>query len=148
MPSGPPIVFLHSGWGYEIYPFDRQSPAFAPRHRIVMSRPVGIWASAAIESLPSDFHQRAADETRTVIDALGLERPIVWGHSDGAIIALLLALATPQRGRGVIAEATHFYERKPRSPRVLRIDGREPASARRQRDNRARARPWRALAAR
>ena len=22
--NGPPIVFLHSGWGYGIYPFDQQ----------------------------------------------------------------------------------------------------------------------------
>ncbi len=112
---GPPIVFLHSGWGYEIYPFDRQLPAFAPRHRIVCPDRSGYGRSTAIESLPPDFHLRAADETRTLIDALGLERPIVWGHSDGAIIALLLALGTSQIVAGVIAEATHFYKRKPQS---------------------------------
>ena len=39
----------------------------------------------------------------------------MWGHSDGAIIALLLALGTPHMVAGVIAEATHFYKRKPRS---------------------------------
>jgi pimeloyl-ACP methyl ester carboxylesterase len=65
--------------------------------------------------LPPDFHGRAAEETRALIAALGLERPIVWGHSDGAIIALLIALATPTFVKGVIAEATHFYRRKPRS---------------------------------
>jgi pimeloyl-ACP methyl ester carboxylesterase len=113
--AGPPIVFLHSGWGYEIYPFDRQMAAFAPSHRVVMPDRSGYGQSTAIDALPSDFHHRAADETRAVIEALGLERPVLWGHSDGAIIALLLALATPGQVRAVIAEATHFYRRKPRS---------------------------------
>ena len=112
---GPPIVFLHSGWGYEIYPFDRQSAAFGTQHRIVIPDRSGYGKSTPIESLPPDFHQRAADETLALIDALELERPIVWGHSDGAIIALLLALGTPRAVAGVIAEATHFYKRKPRS---------------------------------
>ena len=113
--AGPPIVFLHSGWGYEIYPFDRQAAAFAPSHRVVLPDRSGYGQSTAIAALPSDFHHRAADETRAVIEALGLERPVLWGHSDGAIIALLLALETPGQVRGVVAEATHFYRRKPRS---------------------------------
>jgi len=113
--AGPPIVFLHSGWGYEIYPFDRQAAAFEPCHRIVAPDRSGYGKSTAIESLPPDFHARAADETRAVIEALGLQRPVVWGHSDGAIIGLLLALRAPAIVRGVIAEATHFYRRKPRS---------------------------------
>jgi pimeloyl-ACP methyl ester carboxylesterase len=113
--SRSPIVFLHSGWGYEIYPFDRQLAAFTPRHHVVMPDRSGYGQSTAIDALPSDFHHRAADETRAVIEALGLERPVLWGHSDGAIIALLLALATPGQVRSVIAEATHFYRRKPRS---------------------------------
>jgi pimeloyl-ACP methyl ester carboxylesterase len=57
----------------------------------------GYGQSAAIDALPSDFHRRAADETRAVIEGLGLERPVLWGHSDGAIIALLLARARPGR---------------------------------------------------
>jgi pimeloyl-ACP methyl ester carboxylesterase len=55
------------------------------------------------------------EETRAVIDAIGLERPILWGHSDGAIIALLLGLTAPDRLAGVIVEATHYFKRKPGS---------------------------------
>jgi len=113
--SRAPIVFMHSGWGYEIYPFDRQLATFASSHRVVMPDRSGYGQSTSIDTLPSDFHHRAADETRTVLEALGLERPVLWGHSDGAIIALLLALESPDRVSGVIAEATHFYRRKPRS---------------------------------
>ena len=110
-----PIVFLHGGWGYDMYPFDRQSAAFAGSHRVVIPDRTGYGDSPAIESLPADFHERAVDETRAVLDALALASPVVWGHSDGAIIALRLALQHPDRVSAVVAEATHFYRRKPGS---------------------------------
>jgi pimeloyl-ACP methyl ester carboxylesterase len=113
--AGSPIVILHGGWGYDVYPFDRQIAAFAPSHRIVIPDRSGYGGSSPLDALPTDFHQRAADETRAVIDALGLERPIVWGHSDGAIVALLMGLDAPERMSGAIVEATHFFKQKPGS---------------------------------
>jgi pimeloyl-ACP methyl ester carboxylesterase len=62
-----------------------------------------------------DFHRRAGEETSAVIDALGLGRPVVWGHSDGAVIALLMVLAQPDRLAGLVVEATHFFRDKPAS---------------------------------
>jgi len=108
-------VFLHGGWGYELYPFDRQIDGLAPHHRIVIPDRSGYGGSGTIDDLPTDFHHRAMEETRAVIDALRLERPVLWGHSDGAIIALLFGLAAPDRIAGVIAEATHVFKRKPAS---------------------------------
>jgi pimeloyl-ACP methyl ester carboxylesterase len=113
--AGRPIVFLHGGWGYEIYPIERQADALASQCRIVIPDRSGYGSSGSIETLPADFHHRAVEETRAVIDALGLERPILWGHSDGAIIALLFALAAPDRIAGVVAEATHYFKCKPGS---------------------------------
>jgi pimeloyl-ACP methyl ester carboxylesterase len=113
--GGTPLVVLHGGWGYDKYPFDAQIEAFGTRRRIVIPDRSGYGASTPIELLPADFHDRATEETRIVLDALGLVRPILWGHSDGAIIALRLGLAAPDRVSGIIAEATHFYRRKPRS---------------------------------
>jgi len=112
---GSPIVFLHGGWGYDMYPFDRQIATLASRRRLVIPDRSGYGRSPSIDALPADFHRRAADETRAVIEALGLERPMLWGHSDGAIIALRLALAMPDRVSAVIAEASHYFRRKPRS---------------------------------
>lgn len=112
---GPPIVFLHSGWGYRVYPFDRGTDAFAETRRIVAPDRSGYGQSTPIDALTTDFHMRAMHETRSVIDALDLERPVVWGHSDGAIIALLLALDAPDRIGAAIVEAAHFYKTKPRS---------------------------------
>jgi pimeloyl-ACP methyl ester carboxylesterase len=112
---GQPVVLLHGGWGYEIYPFDRQIAALSAEHRVVIPDRSGYGGSPPIDGLPEDFHRRAADETRAVLDRLGLVRPILWGHSDGAIVALLLGLADRGRVAGAIVEATHFYKDKPAS---------------------------------
>lgn len=113
--KGAPLVFLHGGWGYEAYPFDRQIAELASTCRIVIPDRTGYGGSARIERLENDFHKRAAVETRAVIDMLGLERPVLWGHIDGAVIAVLVALADPDCVRGTILEATHFSGRKPAS---------------------------------
>jgi len=62
-----------------------------------------------------DFHHRAAVETALLLDALDIESPVVWGHSDGAVIAALLALLDRRPVRGLILEAFHFFRAKPRS---------------------------------
>src|SRR4051794_20671335 len=106
---------LHGGWGHEIYPFDRQAAALAPAHRVVVPDRTGYGGSGRLDRLPTDFHTRAAAETFAVIDALRLDRPVVWGHSDGAVIALLMGLAHPDRLAGIIVEAAHFFRGKPAS---------------------------------
>jgi pimeloyl-ACP methyl ester carboxylesterase len=126
--QGSPIVILHGGWGYDMYPFDRQIAALAFRHRFVIPDRSGYGESPSIDALPSDFHRRACDETRLVLDALGLDRPVVWGHSDGAIIALRLALEAPDRVSAVVAEASHYFRRKARSRRFFEAVIANPAS--------------------
>ena len=126
--AGVPLVFLHGGWGYDVYPFDRQIAALSSHYHIVIPDRSGYGGSTAIEKLPTDFHQRAAAETLAVIDARGLERPRLWGHSDGAIIALLVGLAAPDRIAGAIVEATHYFKRKPRSRAFFENIGAAPRS--------------------
>jgi pimeloyl-ACP methyl ester carboxylesterase len=105
---------LHGGWGAVIYPFDRQIAAFEHLRVIVPDR-TGYGTSETLDVQPTDFHQRAVEETLAVLDALGLDRVSLWGHSDGAVIALKLGLTAPHRVDRIIAEATHFFRRKPRS---------------------------------
>jgi len=124
--EGRPIVILHGGWGYEIYPFERQIAALAPRHRIVAPDRTGYGGSRRLLRQETDFHRRAAEETLAVIDALGLDRPIVWGHSDGAVIALMMGLARPARVGGVIVEATHLFRNKPASREFFETMMRDP----------------------
>ena len=76
--SGSPLVFLHGGWGYEIYAFDRQIDAFGDRFRILIPDRTGYGRSLRIDRVPTDFHARAAVETRLLLEALHVERPVLW----------------------------------------------------------------------
>ncbi|HVS74985.1 MAG TPA: alpha/beta hydrolase [Candidatus Acidoferrales bacterium] len=113
--SGFPLLFLHGGWGYEIYPFDRQIEALRDRFRILIPDRSGYGCSGRIPDFPVDFHQRAAGETLRFLDALRIRRAVLWGHSDGAVIAGILGLGAPERVSGIIFEAFHFYRVKPGS---------------------------------
>jgi pimeloyl-ACP methyl ester carboxylesterase len=104
-----PIVHLHGGWGYEIYPL----PALG--RRVLVPDRTGYGRSTPIAELPPHFHRAAAGETEHLLAELGVERPVVWGHSDGAVIAAILALRDPARYRGVVLEALHVDREKPAS---------------------------------
>jgi len=113
---GRPLLILHGGWGYGVYPFDRQIAAFASEYRILIPDRSGYGHSSRVSSeMPLDFHRRAALETFSFLDALGIDSAILWGHSDGAVIAAMMGLIAPRRCAGVILEAFHFLRRKPAS---------------------------------
>jgi pimeloyl-ACP methyl ester carboxylesterase len=114
--SGQPLVFLHGGWGYGVYPFVRQIAEFAKQFRILIPDRSGYGHSTRVRSeMPLDFHHRAAAETFLLLDALGIKSAFLWGHSDGAVIAAMMGLTGPDRCAGVILEAFHFLRRKPGS---------------------------------
>lgn len=113
--AGLPLVFLHGGWGYQIYPFDRQIEAFGDSFRIIIPDRTGYGRSVRIDQLATDFHRRGAEETGRLLEALHLARPILWGHSDGAVIAAMIGLAAPNRISALVLEAFHFYRAKPGS---------------------------------
>jgi 3-oxoadipate enol-lactonase len=113
-PGGAPLLVLHGGWGYEYYPFDAQIAAM-PERRFVIPDRTGYGKSRRIAALPPRFHQAAAVEHEAMLDALGVERCAIWGHSDGAIIAAIMALRRPSRVTALIVEALHVERQKPRS---------------------------------
>ena len=113
--GGHPLVFLHGGWGYEVYAFDSQIEAFGHDYGILIPDRSGYGRSPHVESMPVDFHRRAALETIYWLDALKIERAILWGHSDGAVIATWIGLLWPERVTGAILEAFHLLRVKPRS---------------------------------
>jgi pimeloyl-ACP methyl ester carboxylesterase len=123
---GRPLVFLHGGWGYEIYPFDRQMEALGDRFRIVIPDRSGYGRSMRLSDLPIDFHSRAAVETVRLLDALHIERPVLWGHSDGAVIAAKIGIAEPDRISGLILEAFHYYCVKPGSRDFFEVMADDP----------------------
>jgi pimeloyl-ACP methyl ester carboxylesterase len=111
--QGPALVFLHGGWGYDIYPID--VAAVESGHRVIVPSRSGYGASSPLDTFPPDFHAAAASETLALLDALGLERAIWWGHSDGAVIVARAAITAPARVRALILEAPHYWADKPRS---------------------------------
>ncbi len=124
--SGSPVVILHGGWGYEAYPFDAAIDALAPAHRVVAPDRVGYGRSGRVAALPRGFHRLMAEETLAVMDALGIEKAAVWGHSDGAVIAAHMAFLAPRRGSAVVLEAVHFFALKRSSVEFFETAVRDP----------------------
>ena len=44
-----------------------------------------------------------------ILDAAGIARAILWGHSDGGSIALIAAARSPERAAALILEAPHVF---------------------------------------
>jgi 3-oxoadipate enol-lactonase len=106
-------MLLHGGWGYGYYPYD-DAIARLDRRFVIPDR-TGYGRSPRIASLPPKFHAAAAIEAERLLDALGIERCALWGHSDGAVIAVLMALRRPDRYSGIVVEAIHLDREKARS---------------------------------
>lgn len=117
--SGTPLVFLHSGWGYEIFPINRVLPALG-QYRVLIPDRSGYGRSTHSAVMTPDFHRRAAEETFLFLDALGIERAMLWGHSDGSVIATWMALQLPNRCAGLVLEAFHYSRRKATSQDFFR----------------------------
>jgi 3-oxoadipate enol-lactonase len=111
--QGPPLVYLHGGWGYDIYPVDTATLASA--YTVVVPSRSDYGRSSPLDAFPPDFHSRAVIETLNVLDLLAIERAVWWGHSDGAVIAAMAAVHAPHRVAAVVVEALHYFAAKPRS---------------------------------
>jgi pimeloyl-ACP methyl ester carboxylesterase len=112
---GTALIHLHGGWGYAIYPFDRQIDAFNQDFKVLIPDRSGYGRSQRMKEFPVDFHRRAAGEMMRFLDALEIDRAVLWGHSDGAVIAAMMGLEAPDRFHGLILEAFHYYRSKPSS---------------------------------
>jgi pimeloyl-ACP methyl ester carboxylesterase len=98
-PTRSPIVFLHEGLGSVAMwrDFPAQLCAAVGREGIVYSRR-GYGQSDAVPDVrgagrlkPDYMHCEAAEVLPELLRLLGIERPVLLGHSDGATIALLHA---------------------------------------------------------
>jgi pimeloyl-ACP methyl ester carboxylesterase len=121
---GPALVFLHGGWGYDIYPIDRATLRSA--HTLVIPSRSGYGRSSSLDAFPAEFHYCAVMETLAVLDVLEIERAVWWGHSDGAVVAAMAAIHAPGRVEAVILEALHYFAAKPRSRSFFRRMALEP----------------------
>jgi len=109
------MVFLHEGLGslamWRDFPA-RLASALGMRG-LAYSRP-GYGRSTpreARERWQGDYlHRQAFEVLPALLDELGIDAPAwLFGHSDGASIALLFAARSPSRTAGVIAMAPHVF---------------------------------------
>jgi len=125
--SGVPLVFLHGGWGYEIYSLEEQASVLQGFRVLVPDRS-GYGRSTKPAVFGADLHRRAVEETLLVLGAINLDRCIFWGHSDGAVIAAMLGLCAPERCAGLVLEAFHCDREKKSSREFFQIMESEPES--------------------
>jgi 2-hydroxy-6-oxonona-2,4-dienedioate hydrolase len=117
--SGEPIVFVHGGlWpAVALAPLVRELPGY---RCILLDRP-GCGLSSPVDWRKQEIRTVATKVMGGVVDALGLERTHVIGHSIGGVWALRLAEGQPSRvGRIGILGASPMFAEMPR-PGFLRI---------------------------
>ncbi|WP_315766977.1 MULTISPECIES: alpha/beta hydrolase [unclassified Bradyrhizobium] len=97
--SGEPVVLLHGGlghggnWGYQV------PPLIAAGRRVILVDSRGHGRSTR-DSRPYTYELMSSD-VLAVMDALGLAKAAFVGWSDGACVALILAMWAPARVAGV-----------------------------------------------
>jgi pimeloyl-ACP methyl ester carboxylesterase len=106
-----PILLLHEGLGS--VSMWRDFPArLAERtgRRVVAWSRQGYGRSDPVpRPFAPDYMHREADKLPALMDALGIARAHLLGHSDGGSIALIAAARTPERVASLILEAPHVY---------------------------------------
>ena len=93
---GPPLVMLHcilSGRAS----FSRQRAEFAEHHRLILLSARGHDGSDGL--LPTSYGAGSSgvDDLRTILDAEGLNRASLFGHSGGGVTAFVFACRFPER---------------------------------------------------
>jgi len=111
-PARPTLVLLHEGLGS--VGLWRDLP-----QRLHARTGCGIFAysrrgngfSSVLEEAraPDYMHREALQTLPRLLDAAGIERPILVGHSDGASIALIFAGAHPREPRALVLLAPHVF---------------------------------------
>ncbi len=112
--DGPPMLLLHAGLGRYADWFYSQIEAFSD-HRLLIPDRRGYGRSTPVDHLPTDYHPRNADDMLNLLDGLSIAGAVLWGHSDGAIIAAWMAIKQPDRVQALILEGSHLWRRKPQS---------------------------------
>lgn len=99
-PDAPPIVLLHGGH-QSAHSWDLVSLHLARRYRVLALDQRGHGDSEWSRDVEYSNHTMALD-AEAFLAALGLERPILMGHSMGGRNALLLTKRDPSRLRALI----------------------------------------------
>ncbi len=111
-PAAPTVVFLHEGLGSIAMwkDFPQQLAHAADVNALIYSR-YGYGRSEPLAGPRAvDYmHREALEILPQLLDGLGVERPILFGHSDGASIALIHAGGSGRPVMALILLAPHVF---------------------------------------
>jgi len=100
-PNGRTVVLLHGknfcGATWE----GVMRPLLQAGYRVVAPDQIGFCKSSKPQAYQFGLHQLAAN-TRALLDSLGIERPVILGHSMGGMLAMRYALAYPDALSGLV----------------------------------------------
>jgi pimeloyl-ACP methyl ester carboxylesterase len=98
--GSPPILFVH-GWCCDHTYFAPQAEHFKADHRVIA---VDLRGHGASDKPNQDYTMAGfADDLDWLCEQLGIERPVVVGHSMGGVIAFEMAARHPERVGAVVA---------------------------------------------
>ncbi len=103
--DGPPLVLI-AGLGYPKWMWHKMVPGLAAHFRVITFDNRGVGESDKPAG-PYSAQMLAAD-TVGLMDALGIDKAHIMGHSMGGFIAQALVLDTPERVDKLILSATNF----------------------------------------
>lgn len=108
----PWIVFLHDSLGcVETWrDFPNKTSEVTDCNVLVYDRQ-GYGKSQSLESADrtNDYMEKEAFVLLDILDELKIERPILFGHSDGGTIALIAAAKYPEKIKAIITEGAHVF---------------------------------------
>ena len=103
--AGQPLVLI-SGLGYPLWQWHKMVPFLAEHFQVITFDNRGVGQSDKPAG-PYTAQMLAAD-TAGLLDALGIEKAIIAGHSMGGFIAQAMALDFPQKVAKLILCSTNF----------------------------------------
>lgn len=111
-PALPPLVFLHEGLGsaglWRNFP-DTLARRTGARALIYSRAGHGRSSRLAARRTPRYLHDEALDVLPRLLAKLGISKPMLIGHSDGASISLIHAAHHPADVTGIILMAPHVF---------------------------------------
>ncbi|MFZ4725439.1 MAG: alpha/beta fold hydrolase [Paludibacter sp.] len=108
----PTLIFLHDSWGcVEMWgDFPEKLVELSGLDALIYDRRgYGKSSPFAISQRDEFYLHHEANHLIEVLDSFKIENAIIYGHSDGATIALIAAALYPHRFEGLILEGAHSF---------------------------------------
>ena len=103
--SGKPLVILH-GNGGSIAAASPHLEFFSEKYQVIAIDSRGQGKS--IDDISNLTYDLMASDVNQLLEQLHIDSAYIWGHSDGAILSLILAMDYPKKVKKVIAYAANI----------------------------------------